>query len=369
MKRQVLMLTNSHSPFDQRVFQKEAKTLVTAGYDVTLATPLARGNFQKDGVNFISVPEARGGLKKLIVCPWNLFRTALRFPRTTLIQLHDSELLVIGFLLKIAGRVVIYDAHEDTPLQISYFHWVPRLLKKPYAWFYYWLEKLAGRFFDAIIIAEPVIGKYFPGKKTFLVRNFPVVDAFRRFSGPAYPDRKSTLVYVGLLSHARGLKEMLKGANLAREKVEFDFMLGGKFSPPTLEKDVVTTYPVKYLSWLEFDQMIALLFDSRIGIIVPQPNERYKTNYPVKLFEYWSAGLPVIASREGESAAFVNESNSGILVNPLDENEIANAVVWLFEHPTEAEAMGKRGQQMIFNKYNWENEVLPLLSAFDYAVN
>jgi glycosyltransferase involved in cell wall biosynthesis len=311
------------------------------------------------------VPEAKGGLKKIIICPWNLFRKALTFPRTAIIQIHDSELLVIAFLLKMSGRKVIYDAHEDTPLQISYFHWVPRLLKKPYAWFYYWLEKFAGRFFDAIIVAEPVITKYFPKQKTFLVRNFPVVEAFKKYPAIPYQERKRSLAYVGLLSHARGLEEMLKGADLAMKRTAFDFFLGGKFSPPSLEQDVLANYPVNYLSWLELDQMINLLFNSRIGIIVPQPNERYKTNYPVKLFEYWSAGLPVIASREGESAAFVNESDSGILVNPLNENEIADAIVWLLEHPAEAEAMGKRGQEMIFNKYNWDNEVKTLLRAFD----
>jgi glycosyltransferase involved in cell wall biosynthesis len=102
-----------------------------------------------------------------------------------------------------------------------------------------------------------------------------------------------------------------------------------------------------------------------VGIIVPQPNERYKTNYPVKLFEYWSAALPVIASGEGESAAFVRESNSGILVDPLNEKEIADAITWLMDHPQEAEAMGRRGQEMIFEKYNWENEQKQLIAVFD----
>ncbi len=73
-----------------------------------------------------------------------------------------------GVFLKLFGRTVVYDAHEDTPLQISYQHWLPRFAKKPYAVFYYWLEKLCGKWFDAIIVAEPVIAKYFPPHKTSL---------------------------------------------------------------------------------------------------------------------------------------------------------------------------------------------------------
>jgi glycosyltransferase involved in cell wall biosynthesis len=358
------MLTNSHKPLDPRVFQKEGRTLAKAGYEVNFVTPFGE-DFHQEGVNILAVPEAKGGWQKLVTCPWNLFKKALRFPSDAIIQIHDSELLVIAIMLKIAGRRVVYDAHEDTPLQISYLHWVPKVLKKPYTWLYLLLEKIAGHFFDAIIVAEPVIAKYFPPHKTYLVRNFPIVTAFKQFPSLPYQQRELILVYVGLLSRARGLMEMLKGADLAHQRTTFEFYLGGKFSPPSLESEVIGKYPVHFLSWLEFDQIAPLLHKSRVGIIVPNPNERYKTNYPVKLFEYWSAALPVIASGEGESAAFVKESNSGILVDPLNEKEIGDAVTWLMDHPEEAEAMGKRGQDMIFTKYNWENEQKRLIDVFD----
>jgi glycosyltransferase involved in cell wall biosynthesis len=46
-------------------------------------------------------------------------------------------------------------------------------------------------------------------------------------------------------------------------------------------------------------------------------------------------------------------------------NEIADAITWLFTHPDEAEQMGKRGQAMIFSKYNWEAEERTLLKLYD----
>ena len=78
-----------------------------------------------------------------------------------------------------------------------------------------------------------------------------------------------------------------------------------------------------------------------------------------------AAELPVIASRFGESANFVKECNGGLLVNPQDTGEVANAIMWLLENPLEAEAMGKRGQDMIFKKYNWELESERLLDLYN----
>jgi glycosyltransferase involved in cell wall biosynthesis len=61
----------------------------------------------------------------------------------------------------------------------------------------------------------------------------------------------------------------------------------------------------------------------------------------------------------------VQECNGGILVDPLNPLEVRDAIIWLFGHPEEAEAMGKRGQRLIFEKYNWEKEEETLLGVID----
>lgn len=358
------MLANGHSAFDTRIFIKEARTLAAAGYTVSIILPHNRPEV-RDGIAVNPVRVTKGGFAKLVVNPWNIFRKALRQPKTSIFCIHDSDILLAGVFLKLLGRTVLYDAHEDTPLQISYQHWIPRILKKPYALFYYYLEKFCGRYFDAIIVAEPVIAKYFPVHKTALVRNFPLVRPFAEYpAATPYRQRHNTLIYIGTLSAVRGLFQMLDAARIASADVPFDFLLGGQFAPASLEKEVLANYTVDFRQWVPFDLLVKLLFDSQIGIIIPNPIERYKTNYPVKMFEFMAAGLPVIASREGESAAFIEEAQCGILVNPMDTREIAEAIRWLFRNPAEAEAMGKRGQQLVMNTYNWENESRTLLNVY-----
>lgn len=363
-KPPVIMLVNAvHKPFDTRIFHKEAVSLVEHGRSVTIIIPHTRDE-EKSGIKILAVPLPVKGWEQLIKCPWLIFRKALQQPRHSVFHLHDSELLLIGLLLKLTGRKVIYDAHEDTPLQISYQHWLPGWAKFFYKWFYYFLEKICGWFFNAILVAEPVIEKYYPKRKTFLLRNFPLFENFKSFNPQPYSNRDNIMSYVGLLSEVRGLREMLEGFRMAREKVSVQFKVGGKFAPPSLKEEIFDRYPAEFLGWVPYADMIALLGQSKLGIIIPHPVERYRTNYPVKLFECMAAGIPVIASRFGDSAKFIQEGNCGVLVDPLNPVEVADAIVWLLQHPAEAEAMGMRGRALIREKYNWELESKTLLEVY-----
>lgn len=361
-KRIVMMANPGHRAFDPRVFQKEARSLAQAGFDVTFLVPHDKDE-ERDGVKIVSVPRYPKGWKKLVTSPWLLYKRALKLPKDAIFHLHDSELLWIGVFLKLRGRRVIYDAHEDTPEQISYQHWIPKIFRRPYAWFYYLLEKLCGRVFDAIIIAEPVIGKYFPPAKTTLVRNFPIVSDFPEPDHP-YLQRSKNVIYVGLVSRARGAIEMAEAARIANAGKDFKMIFGGDFSPEQLRDEIVGKYPVECIGWMAVGQVIQLMMNARAGMIVAHPIERYKTNYPVKTFEYMAAGMPVIASKFGESGSFVEEAAGGILVDPLKPAEIADAIQKILANPEEAAQMGKRGRQLILEKYNWEREALQLIGLY-----
>lgn len=362
-KPPVVMLANAgHKPLDTRIFHKEAKSLQKAGYEVTLIIPHDR-SFEQEGIKVEHVALPTKGWHQLLRCPLHIWRRARQHPSAAIFHLHDSELLLVGLVLRMTGRRVIYDAHEDTPLQISYQHWIPWLLKKPYAWFYFLLEKLAGWCFHAVIVAEPVIARYFPVKKVTLIRNFPIAGSFK--TPRPYLDREKTVVYVGLLSKPRGVVEMLTGFRMAHEKTGLGFVLGGKFAPAALEVELLPCPGVAYRSWLPYGDMIEALETARIGIITPHPIRRYLTNYPVKLFEYMAAGLPVIAARDAESSTFITEADAGILVNPLDTKAIADAMVTLCNDTHRADAMGQRGRALIMEKYNWEKESAKLLQLYE----
>jgi glycosyltransferase involved in cell wall biosynthesis len=45
-----------------------------------------------------------------------------------------------------------------------------------------------------------------------------------------------------------------------------------------------------------------------------------------------------------------------LIVDEISPAAIAEAIVYLLNHPAEAEAMGGRGRRAVEEKYNWERE-------------
>jgi glycosyltransferase involved in cell wall biosynthesis len=77
-----------------------------------------------------------------------------------------------------------------------------------------------------------------------------------------------------------------------------------------------------------------------------------------------AAGLPIITSDFPLFREIFQASGCGILVDPLNPQAISEAIKWLLDHPQEAEAMGLRGRQLVFSRYNWNNEGGKLVSLY-----
>jgi glycosyltransferase involved in cell wall biosynthesis len=77
-----------------------------------------------------------------------------------------------------------------------------------------------------------------------------------------------------------------------------------------------------------------------------------------------SAGTPVIASDFPEWREIIEECGCGLVVDPHDPNEIAEAINYLLTHPHEAEAMGRLGRKAVEEKFNWSSEERKLLALY-----
>lgn len=87
------------------------------------------------------------------------------------------------------------------------------------------------------------------------------------------------------------------------------------------------------------------------------------------MFEYMSASLPVIASDFPLWRRIIDGAGCGLLVDPLNSEAIVEAMRWILDHPTEAEAMGMRGRQAVERTYNGDAEAEKLLNLYKKLLN
>jgi glycosyltransferase involved in cell wall biosynthesis len=177
-----------------------------------------------------------------------------------------------------------------------------------------------------------------------------------------------SLLYVGMrITRARGAKEMIQAMGLLPASVPARLKLVGAWDPPTVVdslSQIAGWERVDYLGLLGRADLARTLHQCRVGLVILHPEPNYVTALPVKLFEYMCAGLPVIASDLPGCREVVETARCGLLVNPKDPNHIARAITYLWTHPEEAAAMGKRGFAAIQQRYNWASQEKILLQLY-----
>lgn len=366
----IVHISTVHRPFDIRIFYKECKTLVAAGYEVHLLVP-NHPNTQLEGVFF-------HGIDKVTNLPrlqrtWRRLKSAYQLAaglKAEIYHFHDPELIPVGILLKRLGAKVIYDVHEDAAIEALSIHKNYPLI----GWlkFGIWslLEAIAKIILDAFICVTPKIAEKFPENKTTIVRNFPLIEEMQTIEAncQAYYLRENNIIYAGGISKIRAIKEMVSGMAILPKTLTAKLILLGEFSSIELQNEIQKIpgwHRIEFLGWQSRDDLLNYLGRSKVGLVIFYPERDHLQALPNKLFEYMAAGIPAIASDFPLWRELVAKIGCGLLVDPLNPKEISQAIKYILEHPQEAEIMGKRGREAVYSQYNWEIESNKLLELYD----
>jgi len=360
----VCHLTSVHIPFDTRIFYKECRSLVDAGYEVHLVAP---HNMDEtvDGIHIHAVPKRQNKLIRMLFSTVAVLKKALSID-ASLYHFHDPELIPLGLVLCLLNRKVVYDVHEDYPETIPYKKTLPLIIRVYAAMMVGLLERLSAHYFSAVITVTPNIYERFRffARKICAIHNYPVI---KDHEVVPWDRREDEVFYIGSIAHNRGIEEMVRAVGLAQKKMRVRLVLAGEFTSDELEREIRALpefLHVDYHGFVNRDEADRLMARVKTGLIVLHPEPRYRVSYPNKLFEYMAAGIPVIASDFPLWRHIIEESHCGILVEPMNPVALAEAIITVLQQPEEAEAMGRRGREATEKKFRWENEKQKLLNLY-----
>ena len=166
-------LTSAHSTFDTRIFHKECKSLAKK-YRVTL---ICQGDKDEvvDGVFIKAInynPQNR--LLRMTSSVFFTFKKAINID-ADIYHFHDPELIPVGIALKLKGKKVIYDIHEDYPAAILSKSWIHKYLRKIISNLFSTFQNLSLKIFDGVITVHDEIFQKIKkfNDNTIIIYNYP----------------------------------------------------------------------------------------------------------------------------------------------------------------------------------------------------
>ena len=361
--------SSAHTDLDIRIYLKECVSLAKAGHDVHLvitADDDAVREAASKGVKLHPLMPVTNRFERMVLRAWRCFRKA-RSLDADVYHFHDPELIPYGMWLALSGKKVVYDVHEDVPKQTRSKAWIPAIVRAPLAAAIALLEWFGARFFFfSVVGATPHIGGRFRrfNPRALDINNFPLPGEFdaRPIDWSA---KLAHVTYAGGITRIRGIQQLVQAMALVRSDARLQ--LAGPSYEPDLEREIKQDR-----GWSRVDEL-GLLSRARVaevlnrsvgGLVTFHPEPNHVDAQPNKMFEYMSAGVPLIASDFPLWREIIEGAKCGICVDPLNPREIAEAIDYLVTHPAEAEQMGRNGQKAVAERYNWTIEEGKLLGLY-----
>jgi len=360
--KKIYILTSVHPAFDVRIFHKEAKSLVNAGYNVTLVAQHNKNEVIED-IKIIALPKPKNRFIRIFSFIWQTLFLALR-QRADIYHFHDPELILVGIVLRLLGKKVIYDVHEDVFKQIMNKNWLGNNRVRMFtAFIMNIVEQIGALLFNRIVVATPDIAKKFPKNKTIILRNFPILKLIDNTIPANYKKNKSIIIYAGGLTRIRGIKEIIKAMEYIDNKDELWIL--GKWQSEKFKKEcenLIGWKYTKYLGLVSLEEVFRYMKIADIGISTLYPVKNYLISLPIKVFEYMACSLPMVISNFPYWQEIFGDC--ALFVDPYDSKDIAEKILYLLDNPEEAKELGKKGRKLIEEKYSWEEESKKLLEIY-----
>ena len=362
--KKVIHLTSVHSRYDTRIYLKECCSLSLEGYDVTLIVADGKGNEIRNNINIIDIGFAKNRIERIFKTTKRVFSKAVEL-NGDIYHFHDAELIPAAKRIKKMGKIVIYDIHEDLPRQTITKSYIPFLFRHLLARILEVYENYASQKFNALVAATPYIRDRFKRLNNYVitVNNFPILGELAGEEKNVV--KENAICFVGEISRLRGVIKLIESLQLI--KSDCKLYIVGKWSESSLYEEAKKLDGWKRVvdcGFLERKAVAEIMNKCFCGVVTFLPAPNHCFSQPNKMFEYMSAGLPVLASNFPLWKEIIIGNNCGICVDPNNINEIANAIDSFFVKKDKSLKLGKNGQDAVLQKYNWDKEKKSLLNLY-----
>lgn len=368
-KARIVQLTTVHAPFDNRIFHKECRSLVQAGYDVTLVACHTRDE-EVDGVKVAALPRPSNRMQRMTSVVRAAYRRARQL-RADLYHFHDPELLPWGLLLQqTTGAPAIYDSHEYLGMDICEKQWLGPL-RRGIGRVADVVEKVIARRLAGVVAVNPHMAELFRQvtPNVAVVANYPR----RALAERTLPEpQPNSIVYVGGMDHIRGYGLVIEAMRLVRRaRPDAVCRIVGDLETPGLAPEYANLSPeelraigIELIAKVPYAQVPDLIARHAVGWVPWKSCTGNLFGTPTKLLEYMAVARPVVASDLPFVRNLIKGNECGLVVPWDSPSAHAEALLHLFAHDAEARTLGESGRRAILDELNWERQAASLVELY-----
>ena len=386
--RILMMVENCSYPADKRV-RCEAKTLVAAGYQVTVISPANPGQSARevvDGVRVYRYPEPRAGDGLIgflweygysLVASFYLSLVILFREGFDVLHCHNPPdlFVLIALPYKLLGKQFVFDHHDLSPEM--YVARLPGEGSKIVVAALVFFEKLTCWVADHVIATNESYKRVemergrVPEDRISIVRNGPDFERVQLQPEDAQLRQKAGTIlgYVGVMGFQDGIDYFIRALNHLRNDLgQDDFycvMIGKGDARESLMKltdGLGLGDHVWFTGRVSDEELMNYLSTADICIDSDPKNPFNDRSTMIKMMEYMALAKPIVAFDLTEHRA--TAADCALYATGNDELEFARQIAQLMEDPQLGKEMGERGRQRVLSQLAWHHQEPHLISAY-----
>ncbi len=379
------MISDMHNMFDDRIYEKEAVSLKKAGYSVChICVGNENLNFvSKDGIQIVQFERKRhfdnsffNKTYKLLFVKnvYNLiFKEALA-QKADIFHFHDFSLIkMVNKIKKKTRKKIIFDAHDPFYQNVIDYNkggLLKNIFYKLYSKYIQNLEKKYVSGFDKIITTENNLAQYYKNKiglSPEIIYNYTTFEIANKTYKKEYD-----FIYCGIITVHRSVFQLLEAVLiLKKQKPDVRIVFVGSFANVALSKKVYRYVEnnnlqknVILVGSIPYKEVSGYYKKSKIALAVFQQIPTHNIIVQIKIFEYTTLGLPMIASNFGHIKNYIEKDKTGLLVKAENPNDIAEKMQKLLYNNDLYNKL-RRNALKVAPNYQWKIMEEKLLKIYD----
>ena len=184
---------------------------------------------------------------------------------------------------------------------------------------------------------------------------------------------KFVVLYSGNIALTQGLETVIETAASLRHIPEITFVIAGESKAlKRLQKHCLAcgANNVLLLPLQPREKLPEMLAAADVGLVVQKRNV-ISFNMPSKIPLLLASGSPIIASvpASGTAARAVRQSGGGVVVAPESPQDLATAIMSLYNNPVLAAKLASKARKFAIERYSFEQALTAYEAVFSQAIS